>query len=424
MYTFVNKNYLIPIVINDLSKDLAFDKLYQETIYRNEEYNNNVYLVYKKDNVPEIFFSDGNNIYYKSNFNNNDKYNSIVYNFNKLNFMGSNLLVSNLSSTNLSSNNLSSSNLSVTNTNVKSVFEIEKNQKKEMNLSIENKSCNNVLLKDNTKKVSFDTNDNFNFNLKTEIVPVPCESTNDGLQNNNLQNNNLQNNNLQNNNLQNNNLQNNNLQNNNLFENDLSEIKKNAENSLSKKKEEDNIKNVEENEKKEQLISLIEQVNDLYQKELSNIKKLEMNLKVFDAKLTKLNKKKRENVVNDLIKTQSEYQTWKKLKYKIEDESDILKPTEELELSGKTVPVLFLSKYDYIDKIQENDGIRSLLKEINLIDLNKLYSDNILPDAKIVQFCEKYVKLSKELHYHFDHDWDYLENEMNLNSTNKLSNSI
>jgi hypothetical protein len=160
----------------------------------------------------------------------------------------------------------------------------------------------------------------------------------------------------------------------------------------------------------------------MYQKEMSNIRRLELNLKTFETKLNKLNKKKREENINNIIKTQSEYQTWKKIKYIMEDETDVLKPINELELSNKSTPILFLSKYEYINKIQENDGISNLLEKINLIDLNKLYSDDTLPNDSIVQFSEKYVKLSKELHYHFDHEWDYLENEMNANSTNKLTN--
>ena len=52
--------------------------------------------------------------------------------------------------------------------------------------------------------------------------------------------------------------------------------------------------------------------------------------------------------------------------------------------------------------------------------MNKLYTNDKLPCNEIIQFANKYVKLSKELNYNFDHDWDYLEGEMNLNSTNRL----
>ena len=182
------------------------------------------------------------------------------------------------------------------------------------------------------------------------------------------------------------------------------------------------------NEKKEEIIKMIEKVNELYQKELSKIKKLELNLKTYNFKLKKLEKTKNDNIINEIIKTQSEYRTWKKIKYglnKDTNETDILKPISELEESGEKVPILFLSKYNYIEKIQNNESISKLLDEINQLNLNDLYSNNLLPNNNIVQFCNKYMKLSKELHYHFDdHEWSYLEHEMNFNSTNKLCSNV
>ena len=173
---------------------------------------------------------------------------------------------------------------------------------------------------------------------------------------------------------------------------------------------------------------MIEKVNELYQKELFNIKKLELNLKTFDSKLKKLEKTKKDNIINEIIRTQCEYRTWKKIKYGIKDnsdESDVFNPIITLQESNATVPILFLSKYNYIEKIQNNESIKKLLDEINHLDLNDLYTNNTLPKDEIIQFCNKYMKLSKELHYQFDdHEWNYLENEMNLNSTNKLGSNI
>jgi len=177
--------------------------------------------------------------------------------------------------------------------------------------------------------------------------------------------------------------------------------------------------------KKEEILKMIEEVNDLYQKELSNIKRLELNLKTFENKIKKLEKVKKDNIINEIIRTQSEYITWKKIKYGIKEDSEILKPINELEETNTIVPILFLSKYNYIDKIQNNEYIKILLDRINCLKLNDLYADNKLPDDDIIMFCNKYIKLSKELHYKFDdHEWNYLENEMNLNSTNKLGSNI
>jgi hypothetical protein len=180
--------------------------------------------------------------------------------------------------------------------------------------------------------------------------------------------------------------------------------------------------------KRDEIIKMIEEVNELYQRELSNMKKLELNLKTFDTKLKKLEKTKKDTIINEIIRTQSEYRTWKKIKYGLKDDRDdidVLKPIEELKESQSIVPILFLSKYNYIEKIQNNESIRKILDEINNLDLNNLYSDNALPRDEIVMFCKKYMKLSKELHYRFDdHEWNYLESEMNLNSTNKLGSNV
>ena len=220
----------------------------------------------------------------------------------------------------------------------------------------------------------------------------------------------------------------NNKKNNYIFENKINletenkinletENKSNINNKQDKIIVENNI--IKEN-KKEELLKLIEQFNELYQKELSNIKKLDLIIKSYDTKIIKLEKNKKDEIINNIIRTQSEYQTWKKLKYIIKEENDVLKPTNELELSDKTVPVLFLAKYNYLEKIQTNETIKKLLEDLNKINLNELYSEDKLIDEQITKFSNKYMKLSKELHYKFDHEWDYLENELNVNSTNKL----
>ena len=177
--------------------------------------------------------------------------------------------------------------------------------------------------------------------------------------------------------------------------------------------------------KEEELIKFCEEVMDLYQKELSNIKRLENNLKSYDTKISKLEKKKKENLINNVLITQSEYQTWKKISYKIEDESDLFKDTNELELLNNTIPILFLSKYNYINKILESNDIKKMFEKINKININNLYLDldtnkEHFLNNEIILFCEKYAKLSKDLHYTFDHEWDYLENEVNASPTNSL----
>lgn len=336
MYTFVNKNFLIPIVETNLSKKIALNKLYQDTIYRTTKYNNDVYVIYEdcdNEQNTQIYYSDGTQIFNKNIYLDTPTNVNIVNSFSHYSHMEKNYLINNITE---------STDLQISDN---------------MNISIKKS-----LDKSNNKKI-----------LEKNIIPTP-KPTNSEL--------------------------------NNPKPNEINEIEEPNEND----------------KKKEQLIQLIEQSNELYYKELFNIKQLEINLKNFDLKLNKLVKKKKENIVNNIIKTQSEYQTWKKLKYKMTNDDDIFKPIEELELSYKEAPILFLSKFNYIDKIMENDGIRNFFNNVNLINLNDLYSNGNLPNESIIQFCAKYVKLSKELHYSFDNEWNYLENEMNVNSTNKLIN--
>lgn len=173
----------------------------------------------------------------------------------------------------------------------------------------------------------------------------------------------------------------------------------------------------------ENLAKMCEEVLDLYQKELSNIKKLELNLKSYDSRLLKLKKRKIEYILNNINRTKSEYQTWKKLKYKINNDLDMLKYMNELEINNDidSIPILFLSKFNYINKLILNENIKIIFEIINNIDLNELYNENKIPDDNIILFCNKYIKLSNELNYNFEHEWDYLENEMNSNSTNSLN---
>jgi hypothetical protein len=347
MYTFVNRNYLIPFVSKYISLTEALNKLQDETILRAEiKYNQNVYVVEETVNDTILYYSDGNTIFAKNLTSNNDP---IVYHkYNTVSLIGSNFIIP-------YKNKQIDNNL---------------NTNKDMNITFGSIDKNNIIINEKeSKNVSFNLQPNTYISEKTkEII---ANNTN---------------------------------------------LKDNEENTEKNKKSDE--------EKKQDIIKMIEEVNDLYQKELSNMKRLEMNIKTIDLKISKLEKKKRDDIINDIIRTQSEYRTWKRIKYGIKEDKDelnVLKPIQELVESYDKVPILFQSKYDYLDKIQENESIKDLLNRINLIDLNKLYSDDNLPEKIIIRFCDKYMKLSKELHYTFDHEWDYLEHEMNLNSTNRLS---
>jgi hypothetical protein len=177
----------------------------------------------------------------------------------------------------------------------------------------------------------------------------------------------------------------------------------------------------EKDKKKELLLKTCEQVMDLYNLELSNIKKTENKIKTLNAKLEKLANKKREKIIKDISRTKGDYDTWKKLKYKINrDDSDTLvKPIEELELrSDQIIPILFTAKYNYIDNAIKNENIKKIFETLNKLSIDELYiQEQINLNVNVIKFCDKYYEISKkDLHYKFDHDWDYLDSEMNADS--------
>ena len=379
MYLLYNTNFLIQRIKNYNTLEESLRELQIDTISRTQDYNNKIYVI--QENEPNIVYtSDGEHIYL---INLTDGEKTKLFTNKKINYNGCEYWQQYyLSNTIDSKKNLNNDKITDKITD-------------KMNITIGEKKSKNIRFEDDNTSFIIQNMSNLTSTksdfLNGVIDMVDRQTTNDKI---NIQNE----------------IINNNGDNNNDNNND--------------NKSED----IEKEEKRNQIIKMIEDVNDLYQKELSNIKKLELNLKTYDSKLKKLEKTKKDNIVNEIIRTQSEYRTWKKIKYGLKDdsdESDILKPIEELTESNTTVPILFLSKYNYIEKIQNNESIRKLLDEINKLNLNDLYADNSLPNENIIQFCSKYMKLSKELHYHFDdHEWNYLEDEMNLNSTNKLGSNI
>ena len=379
MYLLYNTNFLIQRIKNYNTLEESLRELQIDTISRTQDYNNKIYVI--QENEPNIVYtSDGEHIYL---INLTDGEKTKLFTNKKINYNGCEYWQQYyLSNTIDSKKNLNNDKITDKITD-------------KMNITIGEKKSKNIRFEDDNTSFIIQNMSNLTSTksdfLNGVIDMVDRQTTNDKI---NIQNE----------------IINNNGDNNNDNNND--------------NKSED----IEKEEKRNQIIKMIEDVNDLYQKELSNIKKLELNLKTYDSKLKKLEKTKKDKNVNEIIRTQSEYRTWKKIKYGLKDdsdESDILKPIEELTESNTTVPILFLSKYNYIEKIQNNESIRKLLDEINKLNLNDLYADNSLPNENIIQFCSKYMKLSKELHYHFDdHEWNYLEDEMNLNSTNKLGSNI
>ncbi len=197
-----------------------------------------------------------------------------------------------------------------------------------------------------------------------------------------------------------------------------------SEDKIQIEDEEKRIIDKEKESKKEELLKMCEHVMDMYNLELNKIKKMELSIKTIDNKLNKLKNKKREKMFENISRTKNEYQTWKKIKYGIKSEDNKLLEIDENDLvpvENLNVPILFTAKYNYIEKIRENEEIRKILDLINKINLEELFKvDEINLEPQVLKFVEKYSEISKkDLHYNFGHDWDYLENEFEGTESNQ-----
>jgi hypothetical protein len=186
----------------------------------------------------------------------------------------------------------------------------------------------------------------------------------------------------------------------------------------------------EQENKKITVLKYCEEVNELYKLEEHKIKRLELNLKSLNNKIEKLKKHQNDKIFDNLLKLKNDYKTWKKLKYNriestcADNESSLdyhstLSSTDEYKSGSlsqapdsQRIPIIFLSKYNYFDKItmENNSDLSNLLTLLNDLDIEKVFIDNNLNNINdIIKFSKKYTEICKTLHYKFDHDWDYLE---------------
>jgi hypothetical protein len=199
----------------------------------------------------------------------------------------------------------------------------------------------------------------------------------------------------------------------------------NIKNEICNEKETLNDKLIitnDEDDKKQLLLKTCEEVLELYKLEEHKMKKIELDLKSKNHKIEKLKKQQNDKLFDNLLKVKNDYRTWKKLKYVINDNDDLLKDFLELETTEiKNIPILFLAKYNYFEKLQEDIESSNILININNMNLEKVFMENSLNNTdNIIKFSEKYTKTCKNLHYKFDNDWDYLEEQTDNNITSSL----
>ncbi len=357
-YTIVDRNLLIPEIVVKNEFFEALEELYKKTYCRDEKYNQNIYMIkYAGVRYEGFIQSDGKNIY--EICEGNKKKLEIDYSY--------------LYITSDQKNNELDSNFSIDSKHNKSFKKIEVTEEVKDQV-VETKQLSNIK---NVKIICEDDGDNeMQLNIKTtpDISSQIAISDSDRLI---------------------------------------------VSNSVEEKI------NLEKEKKKEELLKICEQVMDMYNLELNKIKKTELNLLSIDNKIDKLIKKKRDQVFDNITRTKNEFETWKKIKYGIPvDKQQLVKMSESelTALENPTVPILFAAKYNYIEKIMENPQVKELFNVLNQLDLPELYvKEKIDLSPEVIKFVEKYTEISKkDLHYKFDHDWDYLDSEFDQVEANSL----
>ncbi len=357
-YTIVDRNFLIPEIIIKNEFFEALEELYKKTYFRDEKYNQNIYMIkYSGVRYEGYIQSDGKNIYEifegkKTKLEIDYSYLYITPN-EKINEPDANFTID-----------------SKQNNSLKKIDVVQEVKDK----IVETKQISNIK---NVKIICEDDGDNeMQLNIKTNP-------------------------------------------------NISSQIDITDSDRLIVSNSEQEKINSDKEKKKEELLKICEQVMDMYNLELNKIKKTELNLMSIDNKIDKLIKKKRDQVFDNITRTKNEFETWKKIKYGIPVDKQEMVRMSENELTvikNPTVPILFAAKYNYIEKIMENPQVKELFSVLNQLDLAELYvKDKIDLSPQVIKFVEKYTEISKkDLHYKFDHDWDYLDSEFDQVEANSL----
>ena len=335
-YTFINKNYLQPIISYHDNYNSLLNNIYQNTVNQNNNYCLNIYgLISNIDSsINSIIYSDGQKLFKKNNNLVEEicNYIQLFIHFNSIKYINNNINFEEFNNKQKSEN----SSHQIENINITSSNE-------NMTLEFKHKNLTNINISESIQK----------------------------------------------------------------------------NNEIYKQEEEKLITNLsEEDLKKKKLIESCEEVFSTYQKELFKIKKLESDIKIFDNKLIKLKKNYKDKIIENIGKVQNDYQTWKQIKYIIKNKNDLIEDISLLELSSLPIPILFQSKFNYINDLQNDINSKIILEKINGLDIQNFYINEIEIDNELEIFSTKYSKIIKDIHYNFTHDWDYLNENDDVNSNN------
>lgn len=148
-----------------------------------------------------------------------------------------------------------------------------------------------------------------------------------------------------------------------------------------------------------ELIKLIEETMEIYQKEVQNRREIEKQIKILDDNKKSINKKNREKFLTNLSKLKNDYETYTKIIKK-----QIVKPEFK-------VPELFILKNNYFNDLLKDEKNKNLLEQIISLDLDEVLNQEYELSDDIKKITDEYGIESKKLNVKFDHSWEDLELE-------------
>lgn len=149
----------------------------------------------------------------------------------------------------------------------------------------------------------------------------------------------------------------------------------------------------------DKLDTLILQAQEEYNKQLTEMRRIEQELYAINKKQEKDKEEEIEKQMRNIIVFYSDCKTWSKLNNVVINDPKFV------------IPSNFEAKYLFIDEL--NNTNNELVKQTLELDEDKLYTDPIdnIPQF-IIDYSVKYKDISKKLHYKFSHEYEYLEEEV------------
>jgi len=418
MYTFIDKNYLIPSIINFENENAAISHFVESVNNKKCDFIKNISLIYKIENklIKILTFDIKKNNFVEISSDNTKRFfeiNNKSYLINEQTFYDNEINLNYLDNKNTNINLQQNITNKKDNKDIK-IDEVIKEIIKDNNKDIEILSKADIYRKEAESFLSFESNIDVD---KPKKVNFKSETKVENKVENKVESKSLINDDI-------------------IIINDDIDIEKYKNKKKCSRNNETNeiiILNesiinediVDDNIKNESFSE--ENVNDLDKKEMCKKMMLDLNDKFitlkkenkksiekifnFNKKLEKLEKERKSVLVTNLRKLKDEYLQYKKLIYS-DGNFNEMKNEEDIR-----VPHIFNKKYEFIKNACCSDNrIKSLFENILLIDVEELfYSLEIEAINKnIINLSESYNKLRKDLHVKFESDYNYLEDELTI----------